>query len=207
VTSWIRRDFDGIGVTQSPPGPHLAAIQRQFGGTVLLCIDVSGSMSGAPLEAAIEGGNEFLSEAASAYYKCGLVLWHHAVDRYVPPTAPHGEVVDALCGAYSTGGNDLLPTLLIAKKLFTELGGNRVLCVFGDGDIGGNPDTVRTARELCAMGVRIVVRGLGRGATESLSRILCPGSPQEDQQVIADVTALAAGIRSMATGLTARRQP
>jgi von Willebrand factor type A domain len=206
MSSWVRSNFDGIGLTQSPPGKYLEVLQRQHGGTVLLCIDVSGSMSGEPLRQAIRGGEQFLREAVNAYYKCGLVLWNHRVERYVAPDTRHSKVVGVLRNAVSTGGNDLVPTLLIAKKLFQPLRGDRVLCVFGDGDIGNRGTVVPLARELCAMGVRIVVRGLGAGATAKLAKLLCPGAPAEDSQVIENVNSIGSGIASMAVGLTAMRR-
>lgn len=206
MSSWVRSDFNGIGLTQSPPGRYLEVLQRQYGGTVLLCIDVSGSMHGEPLRQAIKGGEQFLHEAVDAYYRCGLVLWNHEVDRYVAPDTRHSKVLGVLRNAESSGGNDLVPTLLVAKKLFQPRRGDRVLCVFGDGDIGRQPTVVPLARELCAMGVRIVVRGLGPGATAALERLLCPGTPHADSQVIEDVKSIGSGIASMAAGLTAMRR-
>jgi hypothetical protein len=206
MSSWIRSNFDGIGLTQSPPGKYLAALQRQFGGTVLLCIDVSGSMHGEPLRQAIRGGEEFVREAAGAHYECGLVLWHHDVARYVAPGTRHSAVLGALRHAKSTGGTDLVPTLCVAKELFQPLHGDRVLCVFGDGDIGDRQTAVSLSRELCAMGVRIVVRGLGRDATANLSHLLCPDAPEADSQVVGDVGSIGSGIASMAAGLGAMRR-
>jgi len=206
MSSWVRSNFDGIGLTQSPPGKYLEVLQQQYGGTVLLCIDVSGSMSGEPLRQAIKGGEQFLREAVDAHYTCGLVLWNHQVERYVAPDTRHSKVLGVLRNADSTGGNDLVPTLLVAKKLFQPLRGDRVLCVFGDGDIGSQPTVVPLARELCALGVRIVVRGLGPGATANLERLLCPGAAEPDSQVIEDVNSIGSGIASMAAGLTAMRR-
>ncbi len=205
MSSWVRSNFDGIGLTQSPPGKYLEVLQRQYGGTVLLCIDVSYSMHGEPLRQAIKGGEQFLREAVDAYYKCGLVLWNDDVARYVAPDTRHSKVLGALRSAVSAGGTDLVPALLVAKKLFKSLPGDRVLCVFGDGNIGGEK-AVPLARELCAMGVRIVVRGLGRGATANLDRLLCPGAPEPNSQVIEDVNSIGSGIASMAAGLTAMRR-
>ena len=206
MSSWVRRNFDSIGLTQSPPGKYLAVIQRQYGGTVLLCIAVSGSMRGEPLKQAVLGGEKFLKEAADAHYRCGLVLWSHVVSRYVTPDSPFKEVLGALRSARSSGGNHLVPTLLVAKELFAPLPGDRVLCVFGDGDVGNSPKVVPLARELCAMGVRIVVRGLGSGATAALNVLLCPGSSEENSQVIDDVKSIGSGIASMAAGLTGMRR-
>ncbi|MGQ0778067.1 MAG: vWA domain-containing protein [Pseudonocardiales bacterium] len=205
MSSWVRRNFDGIGLTQSPPGKYLAVIQRQYGGTVLLCIDVSGSMYGEPLEQAIAGGEQFLDEAVQAYYRCGLVLWNDAVVSYVAPDSPLKKVRSTLQQAHSSGGTDVTPALRAAKKLFAPMEGDRVLCVFGDGD-GCGPEAVQLAKELCAMGVRIVVRGLGPGATAALSRLLCPDATEEDSQVIENVESIGSGIASMATRLTGIRR-
>lgn len=205
MSSWIRSNFDGIGLTQSPPGKYLEVIQRQYGGTVLLCIDVSRSMQGEPLRQAVLGGEQFLDEAVNAYYQCGLVLWNDAVASYVAPDSPLPKVLSTLQRASSSGGTDVVPALRVAKELFAPLDGDRVLCVFGDGD-GCGPEAVRLARELCAMGVRIVVRGLGPGATAALSKLLCPGAAEEDSQVIEDVESIGSGIASMAAGLTGVRR-
>jgi predicted metal-dependent peptidase len=206
MSSWVRSNFDGIGLTQSPPGKYLEVLQRQYGGTVLLCIDVSNSMEGKPLRQAIKGGEQFVREAVDAYYKCGLVLWNHTVDKYVAPDTRHSKMLSTLRHAKSSGGTNLVPTLRVAKKLFTSMPGDRVLCVFGDGDIGNRRIAVRLARELCAMGVRIIVRGLGTGATAQLGQLLCPGVPTVDSQVIVDVKSIESGIASMAAGLTAMRR-
>lgn len=206
MSSWVRSNFDGIGLTQSPPGKYLDVLQRQYGGTVLLCIDVSSSMRGEPLRQAVKGGEQFLREAVDAYYTCGLVLWNHTVHKYAAPDTRHTKVLGTLQHAHSSGGTDLADTLRATKKLFQPMGGDRVLCVFGDGDIGDPGIVVPLARELCAMGVRIVVRGLGRGATANLERLLCPGATETDSQVIEDVKSIGSGIASMAVGLTAMRR-
>ncbi|TVT59466.1 VWA domain-containing protein, partial [Amycolatopsis rhizosphaerae] len=185
MTSWLRRNFDGIGLTQSPPGPHLAALQERYGGTVLLCIDVSGSMQGKPLKKALQGGEEFLSQAWENHYRCGIVLWHSSIERYVPPDAPRNEVLDGLRGRIGSGGTNVVPALEVAKKLFGGMRGDRVVCLFGDGDLGDRRRARALARELCAMGVRIVVRGLGRGAAEALGELACPGT-QDGERLITD---------------------
>jgi hypothetical protein len=205
MSSWVRENFEGVGLTQSPPGKHLDAVQARYGGAVLLCIDVSGSMSGTPLAQAIKGGVAFLDEAQEAHYSCGLVLWHHGIEQHVPIGTPSKEVRSKLLAAHSTGGNQLAPTLQLAIKELGPRKGDRVLCVFGDGDVGNRAESVRLARELCAMGVRIVVRGLGSHAAEALSCLLCPGAKADTTTTIADVESLADGIASMANNLTNTR--
>lgn len=205
MSSWVRRQFDGIGLTQAPPGPHLAALQARHGGTVLLCIDVSVSMSGEPLRQAVRGGSTFLSEAEKAHYRSGLVLWSDKVNRYVSPKTPLNEVRAALKTASIHGGTMLAPTLRLALKELSPLTGDRVVCIFSDGGIGDQPDAAPLARELCATGIRIIIRGLGDRVASALSTLACPGD-EDDNQVIDDVSHIHTGIASMATGLSSRRR-
>ena len=83
MASWIRRAFSAPGLTQIPAGPQLPALQGRFGGTVMLCIDVSGSMDGAPILEAVRGGRQFVAEAVAAHYKVGVMLWNHLVAERV----------------------------------------------------------------------------------------------------------------------------
>lgn len=205
-SSWVRKRFDAVGLTQSPPGPHLAELQEKYGitgGTVLLCIDVSNSMAGKRLRLAKIGGEQFLREAVAARYECGLVLWNFGVHRYVRPEASGRSALAALYKAQSVGGTNLLPCLKLAKKVLGPLSGDRVLCIFGDGDVGHPLQARALARELCAIGVRIIVRGLGSRAADALATLACPGQ-HDDGQLIENEDAIGSGIASMATGLTAR---
>ncbi|MCI2416175.1 VWA domain-containing protein [Saccharopolyspora sp. K220] len=204
MSSWIRRNFGGIGLTQSPPGAYLPRLQERHSGHVLLCIDVSSSMAVAPLlSQAIAGGEQFLAEAAAAHYASGLVLWSGSVQRYVPPGAPLDEVVSALRAATPYGGTALSPALQLCIDVFAAYPGDRVVCIFSDGLLADHERARELARQACALGIRIVVRGLGAAAA-GLADLACPGMP-DDNQRIDDAAQLASGIASMATGLSIRR--
>ncbi len=83
---WIRRSFTSPGLTQIPPGPHLGKLQGKYGGgTVMLCIDVSGSMDGRPLGEAVRGARTFVVEAVEARYKVGVMLWNDGVVDFQEP--------------------------------------------------------------------------------------------------------------------------
>lgn len=206
MSEWVRKRFAGAGLTQSPPGPYFAALQAKYRATVVLCIDISGSMAGARLTEAIGGGEQFLAEAFEAGYECGLVLWDHEVATYVPAGASRATLTDALGAASSRGGTNLVPTLELAHRDLAPLPGDRVLCIFGDGDVGDPAHAQSLARELCRLGVRIIVRGLGSGATSALSALACPGS-QDERRLIADERSIRSGIASMAKGLTRAGRP
>ncbi|MGP4020984.1 VWA domain-containing protein [Saccharopolyspora sp. 5N708] len=205
MSSWIRRDFDGIGLTQSPPGAYLPKLQQRYAGHVLLCIDVSYSMAGQRLAQAIAGGERFLAEAAAAHYESGLILWSGAVQRYVPPETPLDEVVAALRAARTDGsGTRLSNALVLGIDVLPNYPGDRVLCIFSDGALADHARSRDLARKACALGIRIIVRGLGARSAASLADLACPGVPDDNQQ-IDDAADVASGIASMATGLSIRR--
>lgn len=200
VASWIRRDFADVGVTQYRPGPHLAAVQHHYLGRAVLCIDVSGSMSGAPLRAAIDGGLDFLTEARQARYDCGLVLWNSQVVAHLPTSSPDTRVRAQLRAAVSSGGTALAPALRVAIDELGPLSGDRVVCVFGDGGIGDTALAEQLAAQARALGIRFVVRGLGSGAGSGLARVLTPDE-QDATQTVQHVGDLRRGIASMAADL------
>jgi Mg-chelatase subunit ChlD len=202
--SWVRKTFDGAGLTQYPPGPHLDAVAAHYSGTALLCIDVSLSMEGRPLTEARRGGRAFLDEARAAGYRVGLVLWNARVVSAVDPPASRVLTAAALHGARAGGGTDLQDTLRYAIATLTPLPGDRVVCVFGDGDVGNWSAVSALAAQARAHGIRIVVRGLGEQATSSLSSALTPDERGADQ-LVSDVGRLSDGIASMARGLRGPR--
>ncbi|WP_018680660.1 VWA domain-containing protein [Actinokineospora enzanensis] len=202
MATWTRDNFEGVGLTQCPPGKYLPLLQSRHGGVALLCLDVSSSMTGR-LGEAVEGARRFLREAEQAHYRCGLILWNHGVAMQLVIGTPHAEIVLALDGASARGGTRLLPALRAAEGDIVPYDTDRVLCIFGDGDIGEPEEPVRLARELCARGVRIVVRGLGQGATDALAPLQCPNTAPP--RVIKDVRSLASGIADMARSFTTDR--
>ena len=207
MADWVRRDYGGVGVTQYRPGPYLPAVQEPYLGKVLLCIDVSGSMADRDglttrLEHAKRGARTFIEEALGAYYKVGLVLWHHDVAAFVPLSTDTGALDRALRRARADGGTDVTPTLLLGIRELGHLTGDRVIAVFGDGDIGPHGPAEQAAREAARHGIRILVRGLGRHAARQLGRIATePG----DNPVIESGDGIASGIASMARSITIRR--
>ena len=206
MSSWIRRDFGGIGVTQHRPGPHLAAVQEPYQGKVILCIDVSGSMAAREgrhtrLEEAKRGAAQFVEEALGAYYKVGLILWHHGVSGHVTLSTDAAKLTRKLDGARPGGGNDIVPTLKLATRELAHLTGDRVVAIFGDGDLGPADAAVRAAKEVSRHGIRIVTRGLGSAAARELARI---DTAPADAEPIASGQ-IASGIAAMVKAVTARR--
>jgi Mg-chelatase subunit ChlD len=208
VSEWIRREFGGVGVTQYRPGKHLGAVQEPYLGKVLLCIDVSGSMSfrdgtRTRLEEAKRGARQFVDEALAAHYQVGLVLWHHGVAGHVPLSTAVGKLHRELDRARPDGGNDIVPTLRLGIKEMGKQSGDRVIAIFGDGDLGPTAPAMVAAREVARHGIRIVTRGLGSDSARELAKI----ATEDVTDTVAPIESgkIASGIAGMIKSVTIRR--
>lgn len=202
MASWIRRAFSAPGLTQIPPGPHLPSVQDRFGGTVMLCIDVSGSMSGAPIREAVRGATQFIAEAVSAHYRVGVMLWNHRVEAVCEPTAD-GKAALALLAPVdgARGGNDLLVALTDCHQVLDRFTGDRVVALFGDGDLTPKEEVLVKVAQMKAENIRFVTRGLGPYAAREFGEI---SDEEPSTASIDNVAELAEGIADMAGSLKHR---
>lgn len=139
MASWVRRQFTSAGITQAPCGPHLQALQGRFAGTVMLMIDVSGSMNGTPIIEAARGARQFVADAVQAHYAVGVMLWNSAVVAISEPSddpSPALAILSPLTSA--SGGNHLIGPLNTCHQILEPFVGDRVVALFGDG--GSDPD-------------------------------------------------------------------
>ncbi|WP_326561238.1 vWA domain-containing protein [Micromonospora sp. NBC_01796] len=210
MPDWIRRSYTGVGLTQYRPGRHLKALQEPHLGTVILCIDVSGSMGmidggRTRLAHAVAGAERFIADAVAHHYRVGLVLWNHEVHQFVPVAQGESAVRSALQSAPISGGNNIEPTLSLGIRELGPLRGDRVLAIFGDGDIGPSEPAVARSREAAALGIRIIVRGLGEHSAAQLNLIATEGTDEGGTAaVVRDAADLERGIASMALSLAHR---
>jgi Mg-chelatase subunit ChlD len=199
VASWIRRAFSAPGLTQIPPGSHLSSLQGRFGGTVMLCIDVSGSMDGTPILEAVRGARQFVAEAVAAHYKVGVMLWNDQVEDVCEPT-PDGRAALALLAPVTRaqGENDLFVALNHCHQILDRFSGDRVVALFGDGDLTPKTQVLVKVAQMKAENIRFVTRGLGPYAAREFGEI----SDEEPASASIDnVAKLAVGIADMATSL------
>ncbi len=199
MASWIRRVFSAPGLTQIPAGPQLSSLQARFGGTVMLCLDVSGSMDGAPILEAVRGAQQFVAEAIAAHYKVGVMLWNDQVENVCEPTSD-GRAALALLApvTHARGGNDLFLALNHCHQVLDRFAGDRVVALFGDGDLTPKAPVLVKVTQMKAENIRFVTRGLGSYAAREFGAISdeAPGSASID-----NVADLAEGIADMATSL------
>lgn len=204
--TWMKKLIEAEGVTEYLPGPHLAELEKRFGGTgaVILMLDVSFSMSGARLHAAKQGCAGFIDDAVAGGYEVGLLLWNQGVAGFAPPQPGGDEARRLLASADVAGSTDAVPGLSAAgAHLLGMEATDRVIAVFGDGDLGDETKAVRKARELHKAGIRIVTLGLGDSSARALSVIA--SDPVEAPRA-ASVGSLKEDIRGMAQGLTLRKR-
>lgn len=190
-----------MGVTEYPPGPHLAEVTASLvSGAVILALDVSGSME-KHMEAAIRGGQDFLDEAVSGGYHVGVLLWDHEVVGFAPPVTDPAPARQLLAGADSRGGTNIVPALMLAHAELMRLAvPDRVLAVFGDGQLGKREKAEAASARLVSDGIRIVTCGLGPESADALAVI----STERIEPRTASVANLSASIAGMATGLQRR---
>ena len=199
MASWIRRPFSAPGLTQIPPGPHLRALQGRFGGTVMLCIDMSGSMHGAPILEAVRGARQFVADTVAAHYHVGVMLWHDRVEAVCEPTADGKAALSLLAPVNSAWGeNDLLVALTHCHQILDRFTGDRVVAVFGDGDLTPKQQVLIKVARMKAENIRFVTRGLGPYAAREFGEI---SDEAPSSAAIDNVADLADGIADMATSL------
>jgi uncharacterized protein (DUF58 family) len=207
MADWIRRSYSGsAGLTQIPVGPHLGAMQKRFGGgVVMLLIDVSGSMDGHPITEAVRGAKTFVAEAIEARYRVGVMLWNHEVRDVAEPTGDGKDAAKLLDRTNSaSGGNDLISPLERCHQILDRFkdAPDRVCGIFGDGDLTPKDQVIRKVAQMKSENIRFVTRGLGSHAAQEFGEI---SSEEPSTAAIDDVTNLADGIADMASALKRRR--
>lgn len=202
MTGWLRRPFTAPGLTQTPPGTHLGALQGRFGGTVMLCIDVSGSMDGTPIREAVRGAIQFVAEAVAGRYHVGVMLWNTQIVELAEPTADGAAALRTLESVdRAFGGNSLLGPLQRCHQILADFTGDRVVALFGDGDLSPREQVLAKVAQMKSENIRFVTRGLGPLAAREFGDI---SSDDACTAEIVRVEDLAAGIASMAASLKSK---
>lgn len=197
---WIKRSFDSAGLTQYPVGKHLAALQARFGGAVILCLDVSSSMSGHTLPQAVEGCRRFVAEAVAGGYEVGGLLWNTGVAGFADLSRSGDGAVDLFNSARAGGGTHVLAALARCEQALEGRTGDRVIAIFGDGDLGDAAGAAREASRLAELGIRVLTVGLGDASAQQLGAISTEDTPPR----VAQHDDIAGAIAGMAAGLKRR---
>jgi 2-hexadecenal reductase len=187
-------------LTQWPVGAYYEELTKAFGGVVVLCLDVSGSML-CNLTQAQEGCLAFLDSARKEGYAAGAILWDHTVVDSAAPTSDGATARALINAATINGGTNVCPALRRAGEFLEECRGDLVIAIFGDGDLGDAQQAETIASALVDKGIRIITCGLGLDSARSLAQISTEGRLMPRTT---DVNRLSEGIASMAAGLRER---
>jgi uncharacterized protein (DUF58 family) len=199
MSGWIRKSFSSQGITQIPSGPHLGKVQARLGGTVVLMIDVSGSMDGEPILSAIDGALKFVDEAVGAGYQVGVILWNTGITSSCPPSKSAAAARAVLAPVKSaSGGNALDGPLEACHQMLDDRKGDRVVALFGDGDLTPKLAVLAKVALMKSENIRFVTRGLGAHAAAEFAEI---DSEDADSVAVESVAELSEGIASMALSL------
>lgn len=200
MASWIKKKFQSDPVTEFMPGPNLGRLQASLSGAVILALDISGSMAGSRIEEAKKGARRFIEEATAGGYSVGVILWSHLVDAVSPIEKSPRRALAMIDAASIGGGNDIVPTLREAHvALMAQLAADRVVAIFGDGDLGSESAAVSASRPLIADDIRIITCGLGGASATALDVISTentetPRSAASESEITDSIAAMAQGL-------------
>lgn len=145
---------------------------------VLLAIDLSGSMSGSPVEKAKEAMEQFVRELGSANAKIGLLSFADKVRLVVKPTENEKQVIQAIRSIHvgEVGiGNSAEPFTdalsILKRRLFTKEDIARYLVVLTDGAWNNPTQAITKAKQCHAEGIEVIALGFGSADKAFLERI------------------------------------
>jgi len=162
-------------------GPHLVTNVPTKDGTVLLCIDTSGSMRAedvAPTraEAASEAARTFIDSVPDGT-KIGIVSFSSSAEVVAPPTADLDAARDALARIPPPdGGTAIGDALALATQQMPKTG-HRIIVLLTDGVNNLGTDPIGAARNAAAQGILIETVGVGSSGSGQL--IPGTGEPAE----------------------------
>ncbi|MFZ2238266.1 MAG: vWA domain-containing protein [Gordonia amarae] len=201
MATWTKKRFESQPVTEAPPGPLLERLQASLSGSVVLALDVSGSMSGSRLSEAKDGCSRFFDEAIEDGYSVGALLWTTRVEGRADISRSGEDARRLIAGSSAGGGNGVVPALREARDmLMAQNSADRVIAIFGDGDLGHPAEAIRVSAELRAEGIRIITCGLGLGSAEMLAVISSEADAAEAPRT-AEQGRIADAIAGMSSGL------
>ena len=135
---------------------------------VLLAIDLSGSMSGSPVEKAKEAMEQFVRELGSENAKIGLLSFADKVRLVVKPTENEKQVIQAIRSIHVGevgSGNSAEPFTdalsILRRRLFTKEDIARYLVVLTDGAWYNPTQAITKAKQCHAEGIEVIALGFG----------------------------------------------
>ena len=160
---------------------------------VMLVVDRSESMTGAPVVQAAQAAHRFAETLDLAQHQAGLLFFNGGVSDLQPLTQDRAEVDHWPEAMEAVDGTTIAPALQAARQ---ELASHRrlpgslgVIVLLSDGGAHDPEDTLREADAAKAEGTRVVVVGL-RGADFNEPLLIRLANSPGDYRVVADPSEL-----------------
>ena len=139
--------------------------------SVVLSLDVSGSMRGAPIKEAKEAAREFLRKSNMAHTLISVVSFGDNATLACGLTGEEGEILAAIDGLNVRGQTDMAGGLELAYRELSDRVDPRYVVLLTDGKPHNAQRTGRIAKKICDEGIHLITIGT-KGASESFLRKL-----------------------------------
>src|SRR5579884_585148 len=158
-------------------GPRVRAAIPVVGGSVVLCVDTSGSMTATDVQptradAALNAMRAFI-EGTPAQTAIGLVAFAGAAQEITPPTRDRDQLNAGLAAIPAPNGATAIGDALSLAQRMLPANGHRVVVLITDGENNAGEDPMQAARRLGARGITLYTIGIGTN-----SGALIPGTLQ-----------------------------
>ena len=151
--------------TDRDPEPEIEHV------TVIIAVDVSGSMSGSPLSLAKEAAKGFLRKMDLSHCSIGLIGVFDGSSMAglkLPPSQNANEITIAISRLESYGSEPLFPLI---ERILGNVEGQKFAIVLTDGQWGGQPQQIQEAIRCHAADIQIASLGFGHVDTPFLTSI------------------------------------
>ena len=189
-------------------GPRLHALVPVRGGSVVLCVDTSGSMTATDVEptragAALAALRAFV-DRTPFQTAIGVVSFAGTAQEIVPPTRDRDRVRTGLDAIPEPNGATAIGDALTLAMRILPRTGHRVVVLITDGENNAGTDPMQAARLLAARGVAVFTIGIGTN-----SGAFIPGTLQQagiDEDALRAYAQLTGGAYSRADDAVQLRQ-
>jgi tight adherence protein B len=165
---------------------------------ILLVVDTSGSMKGAPIEAARAAATEFLS-VVPADLRVGVVAFGTQPSLVAGPTTDRDQLASRVAQLTASGETALYDAVTFAATQFTADSQERAIVLLSD---GGDTASTTTLEQAAATGVRTNVIELVTGESNRAALESLAAAGGGSVSSVADPAALAGLYRAAAASLT-----